>query len=88
MSIIGPKDASKRGGIISFNIKGIEYHDIAIMLDQLANIEIRSGQHCVHSWFTDRGIKGSARASLYFYNTMEEAKTFVENIKKIAETLS
>jgi cysteine desulfurase/selenocysteine lyase len=81
--LIGPKDASKRGGIFSFNIKGLEPHDIAMILDESANIMIRSGMHCVHSWFFSRGIKGSARASLYLYNTLEEAKVFVENMREI-----
>lgn len=83
INIIGPKEAEMRTSIFSFNIKGLEPHDIALILDDAANIMIRSGQHCVHSWFNAHGIKGSARASFYLYNTLDEAKTFVENIKNI-----
>ncbi len=83
LAVIGPKDAGLRGGIFGFNIKGLEPHDIAMILDESANVMIRSGMHCVHSWFFSRGIKGSARASLYLYNTMEEAKVFVDNVKEI-----
>ena len=85
LSIIGPSNPEMRGGIISFNIKGINYHDIAIMLDERANIMIRSGQHCVHSWFNAHGIEGSARVSLYLYNTKEEAKVFIDNLKEISK---
>ncbi len=85
LGIIGPADSKLRGGIISFNIKGMFPHDIAIMLDDTANIMIRSGAHCVHSWFNARGIRGSARASLYLYNTKEEAETFIEKLKEIAQ---
>jgi len=85
--LIGPKDAPKRGGIFSFNIKNLEPHDIAMILDESANIMIRSGMHCVHSWFFSRKIKGSARASLYLYNTLEESKIFVENMKEIITKL-
>ena len=46
------------------------------MLDQMAGIMVRSGQHCVHSWFNAHQIQGSVRASLYFYNTQEEAELF------------
>ncbi|MFH1106040.1 MAG: aminotransferase class V-fold PLP-dependent enzyme [Candidatus Aenigmatarchaeota archaeon] len=81
--IVGVKDAALRGGITSFNIKGIGNHDIAMMLDQ-SNIMIRSGYHCCHSWFNARKIDGSARVSLYLYNTKEEAKVFAENIQKIS----
>ncbi len=84
-SIIGHSSPELRGGIISFNIEGIKYHDIALMLDERANIMIRSGQHCVHSWFNAHGIDGSARVSLYIYNTKEEAKVFIDNLKEISK---
>jgi len=85
LSIIGPPDPKLRGGIISFNIDGMFPHDIAIMLDDIANIMVRSGAHCVHSWFNAHAIRGSARASLYLYNTREEAETFIEKLKEIAQ---
>ena|SRR3990170_8746847 len=83
--IIGPSSPELRGGIISFNIDGIGYHDIAVMLDEMANIMVRSGQHCVHSWFNANKIIGSARASLYLYNTKEEAQVFIDKLKEIVK---
>lgn len=83
LCILGP-DAEKRGGITSFIVDGMHYHDIALMLDEVANIMIRSGQHCVHSWFNAHNIEGSARASFYLYNTEEEVKIFIEQLGKIA----
>lgn len=85
--LIGPKEAEQRGGIISFNIKNMDPHNIAMILDQSANIMIRSGAHCVHSWFNAHQMKGSARASLYLYNTEEEADVFIEEMKKIVKFL-
>ena len=84
---IGTPDALKRGGITTFYFDGVDMHQAAIMLDQMANIQVRSGQHCVHSWFHSRQIKGSLRASVYFYNTEEEAQTFIGNLKKIRKVL-
>jgi cysteine desulfurase/selenocysteine lyase len=84
INIIGPS-SKLRSGIISFNIKGMNSHDIAIMLNEIENIMIRSGQHCVHSWFNAHGIEGSARASLYLYNTKKEAQMFVDNLRKIVK---
>lgn len=81
--ILGPQNPELRGGIISFTVKGVGYHDAAIMLDELANVMVRSGQHCVHSWFNAHKIEGSVRASLYLYNTKEEVKIFVETLKQI-----
>jgi len=87
LKIIGPADPSLRNGIVSFYIDGIDSHQIAILLDETANIMIRSGQHCVHSWFHAHNIKSSARVSLYFYNTMAEAEIFVASLNKIMKIL-
>ncbi len=66
--------------LASFNLGKFDPHEVAILLDEVANIFVRSGRHCVHSWFNAHGIKGSVRASLYLYNTEEE-------IEKLGETL-
>ena len=34
---------------------GLPAHDVALLLDEAAGVMVRSGQHCVHSWFADRG---------------------------------
>ena len=86
--IIGPHQPELRGGINSFNIDGLDPHDIAMILDEVANIMIRSGMHCVHSWFNARKMKGSARASLYMYNTEEECKLFVDTLKDVAKSFA
>ena len=83
IKILGPKDAKLRGGIFSFIIEGMDIHHVARILDSSKKIMTRSGAHCVHSWFNARNMKGSVRASLYFYNTEDEVVRFVEEIKKI-----
>jgi len=87
LKLIGPEDPGLRGGIISFYIDKIDSHRIALMLDQMAGILVRSGQHCVHSWFNAHHIKGSVRASLYFYNTQAEADLFVNSLIRIRKVL-
>jgi cysteine desulfurase / selenocysteine lyase len=81
--IIGPEDASLRGGVTSFTVEGADHHQIALMLDQMGTIAVRSGQHCVHSWFDSRNISGSVRASLYLYNTSDEVEQFLEVFTKV-----
>lgn len=85
--IIGPQDPALRGSIFTFYIEGIDSHRVALMLDQMAGIMVRSGQHCVHSWFNAHQIAGSVRASMYFYNTREEIDRLVENVRKIRKVL-
>lgn len=87
LKIIGPADPRLRGGIVTFYIEGIDSHRIALMLDQMANIMVRSGQHCVHSWFNAHQVRGSVRVSTYFYNTLEETQLFIDNLKKIRKVL-
>ena len=88
MVIIGPSDAALRGSICTFYIKGIDHHQIALMLDETAGIMVRSGQHCVHSWFASRKVAGSVRLSFSFHNTKDEVECFIQELKKVVEVLS
>jgi cysteine desulfurase/selenocysteine lyase len=86
IEIIGPEDAQQRGGICSILMGDLPAHDIAILLDEAANVMVRSGQHCVHSWFNARGhVNGSLRASAYFYNTEEDANLFADTFTEAVE---
>ena len=89
VSIIGPEDPTKRGGICSMLMDDLPAHDVALLLDEAAGVMVRSGQHCVHSWFADRGHpQGSLRASAYLYNNEEDVKRFVDTLTEIVHTLS
>ncbi|WXG43775.1 MAG: cysteine desulfurase [Promethearchaeati archaeon SRVP18_Atabeyarchaeia-1] len=88
LTLIGPHEPSLRRGIFSFNVKGMNPHDVAMILDEVANIMIRSGRHCVHSWFNAHGLEGSARASLYFYNTLKEVKIFTDTVRQVVKDLA
>jgi len=83
IEILGSPSPEERSSIISFNIPGINFHEVAGILDESANIMIRSGRHCVHSWFNANNVEGSARISLSVYNTEEECKRLIEEIRKI-----
>lgn len=83
LSLIGPEDPSKRGGVFSFNLKGLNSHDVAMMLDNMDSIMIRSGMHCAHPFFVSRKIDGCARASVYLYNDDKDMERFVTAVNKI-----
>lgn len=88
LSIIGPLDAKSRGGICSLLMDDLPAHEIALLLDEAAGVMVRSGQHCVHSWFENRKHpQGSLRASAYLYNTEEDVKRFVDTMTEIVHTL-
>ncbi len=84
LSLIGPAEPAMRSGIFSFNIAGMDKHQVAMMLEVSKSIMTRSGAHCVHSWFNAHNLGGSVRASMYLYNTTSEAQIFAEEVKKVA----
>ncbi len=86
LSVVGPSDPSMRRSVFSFNIEGLGAHDVAMMLDSMDGIMIRSGMHCAHSYFDSRGIHGSARASVYLYNNREDIDRFAAAVSKVADT--
>lgn len=88
VEIYGPDDMNDRSGVISFNVKGLEPHEVALMLDETSNILVRSGHHCCIPLMKYLGLKhGTVRASLYVYNTEEEIDRLlgaIELITKVA----
>jgi cysteine desulfurase / selenocysteine lyase len=86
--IMAPAEAKHRGSILSFNIKGMSSHDVAMILDEIGKVMIRSGMHCVHPYFIARRLEGCARASFYVYNSMEEVERFGEKVAEVASKFS
>ncbi len=80
IKIYGPPP-EYRGGLVSFNLLDIHPHDIAAVLDY-DGIAIRAGHHCAQPLHERMGISASARASFYFYNTMEEVDKMVISLYK------
>jgi cysteine desulfurase/selenocysteine lyase len=90
LKLYGPRDPAKRAGIFSFNIGRLNPHDVAMMLDASAGIMVRSGHHCALPLTKEllNSPSGSVRASVYIYNTKEEADALVEALGEIARSLA
>ncbi len=82
INFVGPADAEKRAGIVTFTIDGVHPHDIASLLSD-EHIAIRAGHHCAQPLGQYLGVQSSARASVYFYNTEEEVATFLEKLAQV-----
>lgn len=75
--------------IVSFNIGDIPSDEIALILDEDYNIQVRPGAHCaplIHKHFgtEDQGI---IRFSFSYFNTDEEVDVAIEAIKEISQNL-
>lgn len=84
LTIYGSPEVAKRTGIITFNIDGVHPHDAATGFD-MEGIAIRAGHHCAQPLMRYLDVPATARASFYFYNTLEEADQFVASLKKVKE---
>ena len=82
-----PKDEKKQSPIFLFEAKGIDSHDLALCLNDEADIAIRSGMHCAEPIVGSINPKGLARASLYFYNTKQEIDRFFDALEKITGSM-
>ncbi|MBR8831839.1 MAG: SufS family cysteine desulfurase [Chlorogloea purpurea SAG 13.99] len=84
LRIYGPKPTAEgkgRAALASFNVDNIHANDLSTLLDH-EGIAIRSGSHCTQPLHRLFDVNGSARASLYFYNTREEIDRFIIALKE------
>ena len=79
--------ANERISVFSFLLDQIHPYDAGMILDKMG-IAIRTGTHCTQPVMDHYGIDGTIRASLVFYNTIEEVDALVEGIKKTIQMLA
>ena len=84
LSLYGPADPERRGGVVSFAIEGIHPHDIAELCDRHA-VCIRAGHHCAQPLMRCLGVGATARASFGVYNSRDEVDRLVEALVKARE---
>ncbi len=83
LKVYGPQpteDGKGRAALASFTLPGLDSSDISALLDQ-EGVAIRSGHHCTQPLHRILGISGTARASLYFYNSREDIDAFIVALK-------
>jgi cysteine desulfurase/selenocysteine lyase len=94
-NILGPGEAGRRAGILTFEVRRPNAVGIATELNARNNIMIRDGVFCVHSYFNERfgpdwthpkshrDHRMIYRVSLYLYNTLEECDIFLETLDEV-----
>jgi len=87
LTIYGPKEISKRAGVVTFNIEGVHPHDVATAVD-LEGIAVRAGHHCAQPLMKWLNVTATARASFYLYNTKEDVDRLAIGLVKAKEFFS
>ena len=77
-------EATHKLPIASFVVDGIHPHDLGTFLDQYG-IAVRTGHHCTEPLMKRFKVPATTRASLAFYNTLEEIDRFSESLDKALE---
>lgn len=74
----GP-DAEHKGAIVAFTVDGIHPHDLAQLVDR-EGVAIRAGHHCAMPLHKRLEVNASARASLSYYNSLEDIEVLANAI--------
>jgi cysteine desulfurase/selenocysteine lyase len=84
ITLFGPTDLDRRGGVVAFAIDGIHPHDIAELCDREA-VCVRAGHHCAQPLMRALGVGATARASFQVYNARDEVDRLVEALRGARE---
>ncbi len=87
VTVFGPADARKKGGVIAFRMKGIHPHDIAQILDE-DNVCVRVGFHCAQPLHEYLEIGPTVRASFYVYTTKVDIDALINGLEKVRKVFS
>jgi selenocysteine lyase/cysteine desulfurase len=89
--VIGPHAAPAPGprgeatvGIVSFTVEGYDPAEVAVLLEQLAGVQVRSGFHCAACVHTHLGTQsgGTVRASFGPFNAADDVDAMVAAVQK------
>lgn len=78
--------AKNKVSILSFLPDNIHPMDMGMLIDKMG-IAVRTGTHCTQPVMDHFNINGTMRASLAFYNTIEEIDIFIDAVKKAQSML-
>ena len=82
IEIFGRKNVKSRGGIISFNLKGIHPHDAGTILDE-EGVAVRVGHHCAQPLMDMLKQNATIRASFYLYNNLDDINQLIEGLNNV-----
>ncbi|MHA1835923.1 MAG: aminotransferase class V-fold PLP-dependent enzyme [Candidatus Odinarchaeia archaeon] len=88
VKVYGPEPEEKGCPLISFSIDLLGCHDVALFLDEINNITVRSGMQCAHILAKKINENGVLQASFHLYNPPTDMQNFIESLNTIINELS
>jgi len=76
--------AREKAGVVSFVMEGVHPHDIGTITDR-EGVALRTGHHCAEPVMRRLGLAATARASVAFYNTPQEAAALAAALGAVRE---
>jgi len=73
--------------VISFLVDGVHAHDLGTLLDR-KGVAVRTGHHCAMPLMDLYGVPATTRASMAFYNSIEEVDRLADAILYAREVLA
>jgi cysteine desulfurase/selenocysteine lyase len=78
--VVGPPEAERRGGLVSFTVEGMHPHDIAELAGR-RGVCIRAGHHCAQPLMRCLGVSATARASVGVYNEPADVDALIDALE-------
>jgi cysteine desulfurase/selenocysteine lyase len=82
LTIHGPLDPARRGGVVSFSLEGVHPHDVAEILGS-DGVCVRAGHHCTQPVMEALGVAATTRASFYLYTVPEEIDRMIDSLHRV-----
>jgi cysteine desulfurase/selenocysteine lyase len=82
VTVHGPTDPARRGGVVSFSLEGVHPHDVAEILGA-DGVCVRAGHHCTQPVMDALGVAATTRASFYLYTVPEEIDRMIESLHRV-----
>jgi len=87
LTVHGPDDPARRGGLVAFHDERVHAHDLAQLLDA-RGVAVRAGHHCAQPLHARLGVTATARASFGLYNSHDDIDAMADAIAYAREVFA
>lgn len=86
LTVYGPRDPERQVGVVSFNLDRVGAERVAFILDDVYDIQVRSGLHCAPQAHRTIGTldRGTVRIGLGYFTRESDLEALATALKEIA----